>query len=159
MIRLLGVAPAAIFIFFAFLVASMLLLTTYPASEILWWVNIEIYSRFRTGYYLLEALVPSAPVLFLFLAASALLTIRASHQQNRLLIFLMNHVAAMLVGVSLVAPGAAPLAAAGEVVARGAPLIPQITIQPVWALLAMALCTASCVGSHVAVLRHRHPAP
>lgn len=107
--RLLAIAPCTIFSLLAFVSVCLLLLEVFPRSMFLWWVNIEIFSAFRLTYYVLDYLVARSP----FLEASVLIaacafTLLAAKSRNLAALFLLNHLATLLVMVSFFSQIARP---------------------------------------------------
>jgi len=99
--RLLAIAPCTIFSLLAFVSVCLLLLEVFPRSMLLWWVNIELFSAFRLTYHVLDYLAARS----LFLEASVLIaacafTLLAAKSRNLAALFLLNHLATLLVMVS-----------------------------------------------------------
>jgi hypothetical protein len=163
-VRKLAIAPCSVFLFFSALSASIYLLDIAPSSTILWWANVEVFTRFRTPYYFLEAFVsPDALILallFAFLAATSAALIATSvlgPAFRRYAAFSLNHAAALVIGISLVTPYVAPVAISdGGIVASGwSVLSPVFSMRNSLNLFMLLPVLVSCAGCHWALLSWR----
>jgi hypothetical protein len=157
------IAPCAVFGWFAFLSACVALLHLYPASTFLWWVNVELFTPFRTTYYLLESLLGgSALAIAAVTTTAALLPLAPVLRRSIRMLFILNHCAALLVFASLFTLTATPAALAhGEALrATGLGGLSSLSLahtSPVTLVLLM-ICALGCAASHTAVLRRRRAA-
>jgi len=151
--RALAIVPASIFAFLAAVAACMALLHLAPSSTVLWWVNIEVFPRFRTLFYMIEWLVAPAPVMVATVLATVAMAIVFMAGQ-RAVTFLANHVAALAIGVSLFSPHITPVAIAdpGFAGSTASILLPAVSGENAINLLLLIVCLLSCAGCHRAFL-------
>lgn len=151
-----AIVPGLTFSGLLLLVIASAALSLYPSSEWLWWVNLSVGRQVTDVFYLLECVgMGSYSLQVTLFAVLACLSIWSSGRFWRHRVFLLNHLAAMLIGLSLFGPAATtsafvagpPQGAFGWFVA-----IPGRDDAVLWILFAVAL--ASCVATHFQILRH-----
>ena len=161
--RKLAVVPCGVFLFFAALSVGMALIEVVPNSTFLWWINIEMFPRFRTLFYLLEDYVSPNPVvlalMFGFLASTATLAGATLFERRyrRRIAYLTNHIAALAIGISLLTTRVAPVAVNddGFVASSWALLRPLFSASNGLNLFMLSAALVSCAGCHWAVLKRQ----
>jgi len=141
---------------FALVVAAELL-NLHPSSEWLWWVNLAIGREMTDVFILLDvAGLGSYTLQIIFFAVLACLSIWPSGRFWRHRVFLLNHYAAMLIGLALFGP-ASTMSAYVAGPPQGAfgwfAALPGREDAALWALFAASL--ASCVATHLHILFRR----
>jgi hypothetical protein len=154
--RGLGLVPSVVFLFFAALSSCVYLLDVYPASILLWQINIDVLSKFRAAYYVLEVVISSSPlVISATVAVLAVLTARAALLRKPSQLFLLNHLAVILLGISLFSHSPASLVSAdATLIGMGAGIpLPRLGWEHAINLALLLASLASCAGCHLTFLR------
>ncbi len=150
-----AVVPGLTFSGLFLLVVAAAMLNHYPSSEWLWWVNLAIGREVTDVFILLDFTgMGSYSLQITLFAVLACLSIWSSGRFWLHRAFLLNHFAAMLIGLSLFGPTASASASIS-----GLPLgsfrwftaIPGREDAALLILLAVAL--ASCFATHRQMLR------
>ncbi len=152
----LAVVPCAVFAFFSALCACVALIDFFPTSAILWWANIELFPRFRTLFYVMESVISPDPVIlgYLFGASACTTALIATtllgNGAKRHIAFLGNHLAALVIGISMFSTRTAPTAASydGFVISGRELLGPILSEDNGVNLIMLVAAVASCCASH-----------
>jgi len=138
---------------FALVVAAELL-NLYPSSEWLWWVNLAIGREVADVFILLDfAGMGSYSLQVTLFAILACLSIWSSGRFWRHRVFLLNHYAAMLIGLALFGPASTMSAyVAGPLQGTFGwfAAIPGREDAALWTLFAASLL--SCFATHLKIL-------
>jgi hypothetical protein len=154
-IRTEALVPGLTFSGLFLLVVAAALLNLYPSSEWLWWVNLAIGREVTDIFVLLDCTgLGSYSLQITLFAVLACLSIWSSGRFWRHRTFLLNHLAAMLIGLALFGP-ASTISAFGAGPPQGTfgwfAAVPGREDAALWALFAASL--VSCFATHRQMLR------
>jgi len=162
--RKLGIVPCVVFLFISGLSICIALLEVAPNSTILWWANIEVYSRFRMSFYFLEAVLTPNPliwaVMFLLLATVSGLvgTSQSTPDFGRVVAFLTNHFAALLLGISLFSARVPKVAINDDSLVASSRAMLSFSVDNSPNLFLLIMTLASCAACHWAFLARQFTA-
>ncbi len=149
-----AIVPGLTFAVLFLLVGAAAMLNAYPTSEWLWWVNLAIGREVTDVFIVLDYTgMGSYNLQIILFAVLACLSIWSSGRYWRHRVFLLNHLAAMLIGLALFGP-ASTISAFVAGPPQGAfgwfAAIPGREDAALWILFAASL--ASCVATHRQIL-------
>ena len=137
------------------LVVAAAMLNLHPSSEWLWWINLTIGGQVVDVFYFLDvAGMVSYSLQIALFAILACLSIWSSGRFWLHRAFLLNHLAAMLIGLSLFGPSAS---ASASVTGPPQGTFGWFTAMPgredAALLMLLAIALASCLATHRHMLR------
>lgn len=154
-IRTEALVPGLTFSGLFLLVVAAALLNLYPSNEWLWWVNLTVGRQVTDVFYFLDiAGMSSLSLQISFFAFLACLSIWSSGRFWFHRTFLLNHLAAMLIGLSLFGPAAT---ASASITGPSQGAFGWFTAMPgrddAALLILLAVSLASCFATHLQMLR------
>ena len=154
-IKTVALVPSLTFTGLLVLVIASALLNLYPTSQWLWWVNIAVAGQVADVFQFLDyAGMGQFSLQIALFAILACLSIWSSGRFWLYRAFLLNHFAAMLIGLSLFGPAASAsafIAGPPQATFGWFAALPGREDTSLLVLLAAAL--ASCVATHFQMLR------
>lgn len=138
------------------LVIAAAVLNLYPSSEWLWWVNLTIGGQVTDVFYFLDiAGMSNLSLQITLFAVLACLSIWSSGKFWLHRAFLLNHLAAMLIGLSLFGPAAS---ASASVTGPPQGTFGWFSAMPgredAALLILLAVALVSCFATHRQMLRY-----
>jgi len=154
-IRREALVPGLTFSGLFLLTIASAMLHRFPSSEWLWWVNLTVGRQVTDVFYFLDfAGMSSLSLQITLFAVLACLSIWSSGRFWLHRAFLLNHLAAMLIGLSLFGPAAS---ASASVTGPPQGTFGWFTAMPgredAALLILLAVSLASCVTTHRQMLR------
>lgn len=150
-----ALVPGLTFSGLLLLIVAAVMLDSYPSSKWLWWVNLTIGGQVTDVFYLLDVAGMSSLSLQISLfSLLACLSIWSSGRFWRQRAFLLNHLAAMLIGLSLFGPAASVSAfVAGPPQGTFGWFAAMPGREDAALLILFAASLLSCVATHIPMLR------